>query len=355
VRAAPRGDLDAASELARALLGARPIAEVQTPAIAAPVAGEGAADARAAAWLLLDDDRARSALDTPAAAVEVPAAFAAVVVDRALGGEGASAFAVDPETGLDEVSQGVFGYVVARLLLAHGGAARLRAVTTDARRVLGALGGGHRVVWPVHVRLAEHSTRVRVWFGEDVPVVVPTAARFGNVAGRIEVALCAHAARTTLMRDEIAGLGPGDVVVPERCSLVRDETGGWRGEVVLHAEGARRTRWRCEASRATLTIEAIEVDEEGPMGEATKVDGDGAAERDALSLAGDAPVEVCVEIARFTLPVAEIAALRAGEVLATGTPIGEHAVLRAGGRALARGQLVDVDGHVGVRITEIAK
>lgn len=356
LRGAPDGDVDAARDLAAALLGVRPMVEAGVPWLAA--AGDLGAEAELIAprvWLVLDDDRDGQTRDGCACAIEVPTGLAAVAVDRALGGDGASAFAVDAGAGLDEVSQGVVGYLAARLLHAYGGATKLRAVTTDARGPRTLLGAGSCAVWPVRVGLGEHAGLVRVWLAEGASFALPVVARLDALAGRVEVALSACAARAVLTRDEIARLEPGDVVVPERSALTHTEA-GWQGELVMQVEGARRTRWRCAATRATLTIEAIEIDEEGPMAEATKTDGHGGADaRDALSLAGDAPVEVCVEVARFTLPLAEVAALRVGEVLATGTPIGEHVVLRAGGRALARAELVDVEGDLGVRIVEIAK
>jgi flagellar motor switch/type III secretory pathway protein FliN len=59
---------------------------------------------------------------------------------------------------------------------------------------------------------------------------------------------------------------------------------------------------------------------------------------------------VTVELARFTLSLQQLAELREGEVLLTGRPLGESVTLRAGGRVLASGELVDVDGEVGVRV-----
>jgi flagellar motor switch/type III secretory pathway protein FliN len=40
-------------------------------------------------------------------------------------------------------------------------------------------------------------------------------------------------------------------------------------------------------------------------------------------------------------------------VLLTGRRIGEAVTLRAAGRPLAHGELVDVEGEIGVRLTEI--
>jgi flagellar motor switch/type III secretory pathway protein FliN len=62
---------------------------------------------------------------------------------------------------------------------------------------------------------------------------------------------------------------------------------------------------------------------------------------------------VSVELARFTMPLEELGALRTGEVVATGRAVGERVTLRAGGHALAVGELVDVDGEVGVRLLRV--
>jgi type III secretion protein Q len=83
--------------------------------------------------------------------------------------------------------------------------------------------------------------------------------------------------------------------------------------------------------------------------------GDDGEQGDALRIAGDAPVELCVELARFVMPLEELASLRLGQVLFTGRAIGEHVTLRAGDRALARGELVDVEGELGVRISSLAE
>jgi type III secretion system YscQ/HrcQ family protein len=64
----------------------------------------------------------------------------------------------------------------------------------------------------------------------------------------------------------------------------------------------------------------------------------------------DAPIELQVEVARFSLTLAELQRLRPGDVLATGRRIGEHVKLRIAGQAFAEGELVDIEGELGVRI-----
>ena len=73
--------------------------------------------------------------------------------------------------------------------------------------------------------------------------------------------------------------------------------------------------------------------------------------KDALSESmGDVPVVVRVEIGMVQLPAREWAKLSTGDVLTLGKRIGEHVVLRVAGEEVARGELVEVEGEIGVRI-----
>lgn len=71
-------------------------------------------------------------------------------------------------------------------------------------------------------------------------------------------------------------------------------------------------------------------------------------------LLGELPVQLTCEIGRLTLPAREVLELRPGAVLPVGRPLAGPVDLTAGGRVIARGELVDVEGEIGVRITELA-
>ena len=60
-----------------------------------------------------------------------------------------------------------------------------------------------------------------------------------------------------------------------------------------------------------------------------------------------------VELARVDLPLSEIARLEPGAALPLGIDRRGLVTLRVGERAVARGELVDVDGAVGVRILSL--
>lgn len=62
------------------------------------------------------------------------------------------------------------------------------------------------------------------------------------------------------------------------------------------------------------------------------------------------PVEVEVELTRLRLTVGELAGIRAGSILPLHINAAEPVLLRVGDRAVARAELVEIEGEVGARI-----
>ncbi|HJK98315.1 MAG TPA: FliM/FliN family flagellar motor switch protein [Polyangiaceae bacterium LLY-WYZ-14_1] len=77
--------------------------------------------------------------------------------------------------------------------------------------------------------------------------------------------------------------------------------------------------------------------------------------RELLSTVAEAPVEVAIELARFRLPLGELLSARPGEVLASGVEVGSQVRLTIGDRLIATGELVDVEGELGVRLIRVAE
>lgn len=78
-----------------------------------------------------------------------------------------------------------------------------------------------------------------------------------------------------------------------------------------------------------------------------------AAQDTLLESALDAPIVVRVEIGSVELPAREWASLKPGDVVTLDRRVGAQVLLRAGGAELGRGDLVDVDGEIGVRIASL--
>jgi flagellar motor switch/type III secretory pathway protein FliN len=132
------------------------------------------------------------------------------------------------------------------------------------------------------------------------------------------------------------------------------------GEIVL--AGA----FRAAAARAGATTAAptgtmtgprawpVVVRKAGTMGAKAEADEDEAK----VALLGAAPIEVVAELGRMILRGDEVLALEKGSVLTLGRRGDSQADavdLVVGGRPWARGELVNVDGELGVRITELVR
>jgi flagellar motor switch/type III secretory pathway protein FliN len=86
-----------------------------------------------------------------------------------------------------------------------------------------------------------------------------------------------------------------------------------------------------------------------PMSETGKAD---ALLTDAVL---DSPLVVRIEVGAVSLTAREWADLGPGDVIETERRIAEPVILRVAGREVARGELVNLEGEIGVRIREIAK
>jgi flagellar motor switch protein FliM len=82
---------------------------------------------------------------------------------------------------------------------------------------------------------------------------------------------------------------------------------------------------------------------------------DEADKTGADQLLRELPVEVACELGRVTMSGRELLELRPGAVIPVGRPLSGPVDLVVGGRVVARGELVDVEGEIGVRITQLVE
>lgn len=99
-----------------------------------------------------------------------------------------------------------------------------------------------------------------------------------------------------------------------------------------------------EPTRVDLPLEPPPVKEKGA-----------AAVQDLMGLAPDIPVQVVVVMGRKGVTVKDLLALKSGQVIDMGKAPAEPVDLVASGRVIAKGELVEVDGKLGVRILKLLK
>jgi len=73
-----------------------------------------------------------------------------------------------------------------------------------------------------------------------------------------------------------------------------------------------------------------------------------------LDILLDVPVTLTVELGSCQLPMREVLQLAAGSIIQLDKPAGTPVELRANNRLVARGEVVVVEDHLGIRITELA-
>lgn len=294
--------------------------------------------------------------DTPrpdrAVLIEAERGLAAAVVSRVLQREPATV--VNPAPALSPTLAGAFAATVV--------AAARRAHLRTALRVLsagpcGAIEAeiGRAATDPVVVELTvlvgDDAYAARVVASRDgIRVARPpvfsaaTLSRLGGIP--LAMPVVANALRLTAC--DIAALRCGDALISQPWPLSRMPDGTWRGLAWLappNADEGIRVEL-CDQGRIVLRggVDALGA-AEAEMSERND-------ESELVSAVGDIPVVVKVEIGEARMAARDWASLARGDVVALGRRVGEAVILRVGGVAVARGELVEIEGEIGVRIGE---
>jgi flagellar motor switch protein FliM len=96
--------------------------------------------------------------------------------------------------------------------------------------------------------------------------------------------------------------------------------------------------------------EFTDPEKRNPLAESGAVDD----RMDAGDLLGDIPLQISVELARVPVTADQVVSMRVGQVVELNRTPGEPVDLSVNGKVVARGELVEVEGHLGVRIISLA-
>jgi flagellar motor switch/type III secretory pathway protein FliN len=247
----------------------------------------------------------------------------------------------------------------------------LTALTVEvARRARGAselvaicdMPQGHGFGLRVTVMLDERPYAVSVWagLGSDVAYSADRTETLDDL-GDMPIAVPLVAAESTATAREIAELGPGDIWMPgagwfsdgsgkladARSTLRRAvlaAPSSERGVSVGHSDDGKVVLLGTAITLARDTTDRMAPSDESKMG---------GQNEDLNQAVMESPVVVRVEVGSLTLTAREWAAVRPGDVVETGLALAEPVVLRIAGREVARGELVSIDGELGVKIREL--
>lgn len=181
--------------------------------------------------------------------------------------------------------------------------------------------------------------------GVQVAVTTPRLTALGALTLRLPLVI----GTVTLERSELLSLEEGGALLLGDAPLISATGAAVTGRGVLVAPlGERGIKVELrpdgrlvvgESTEARLSVEPEETRE-----------ADGETLTDVLL---DTPVVVRVELGAVSMSAREWAQLGPGDVIETAQRIAEPVVLRVAGREVGRGELVNVDGQVGVRIQKL--
>ncbi|MDD9944018.1 MAG: type III secretion system cytoplasmic ring protein SctQ [Myxococcales bacterium] len=339
----------AATIVAERLLGAAPRLSWDPPARATP----------------RQDDQvglclAPATYDGGPVVVSGPAAVFQALADATLGGEWPAALTAAAAT-VDPLSKGALTYLAARCLAAMAGTFQVLGCV-EGSELEELLGRACHIRWPTQLELGSVRARLALWIPESDLAIAPAvpastaAAEAGTLAPElsyIPVALSARAGTTSIRVSDLRSLHPGDIVLLDDCWLAGVPE-HLEGGCTLHLGGRSAASFdaRFDARRQPRAITVVGRRPEEP----DVTDGNQPTDHQSPrqpKVTDNVPIQLTLEMARFSIPLQTLSELQAGDVLGTRTDIGTAVTLRAGELPVARGELVDFEGEVGVRITEV--
>ena len=270
--------------------------------------------------------------------VALPRDLAFHLVTLALGPEALRA----PSAPLSDAAEGALSALAARVavtLCAPSAPPTLRAITDHPLDALEALDAAPLVAWDFTLSGKTLAGTVTLVLSAAPlrPAPRPPPPELSRFA-EVSVPVRCVAGRAWLPASEVAALEAGDRLMLDGLGT---SSAGLSGDVTLCLGATAPLRLDAtltDAYRVTVTA-PLRAPWSHAMNESTEV-------------LRELRVEVTVEIAAQSASLETLASWGVGAVVEFPQRIGEAVVVRAGGRVVARGELVDVEGQVGVRITE---
>jgi type III secretion system YscQ/HrcQ family protein len=285
------------------------------------------------------------------------------IVDRLLGGDGTS-----PLLGaaLSPIQRGLLSYVLLRALDAACPDASipvsLSGVSSAARPVESFLSRPHvSAVWAFNLAGRENLIRWRLPADAPLRDAAPLSNRLlaaFPVTARLEIARLPFAAA------EVAAFRLGDVILLHAPSPAHTPTiiDTWEGDAIVALGRTATPAFSGRAARAgTPCFWRFSIDRIMPPMANTPSDASNGHSAPApgddspTNLLNRIPVTLAVEIARVEMSAAAAAALQVGETILLGRDTGDPVVVTANGAPIGAGELVDVDGELGLRLTRLER
>ena len=185
--------------------------------------------------------------------------------------------------------------------------------------------------------------------------------------GEAQIVARAEIARIDLTDDDIANLELGDIILLENHEVTKTEA-GVTGNVLMRLGMGQNGGLRCSVvdDGDHTHLRVIEILQQEQPQETSMTDGEeGSLPADGEDyeasdnlpetegLLRDVPAPVVVELGRIKMSTAQVVRLRTGQILRLSRGSNDPVDLVVNGKIFARGELIEVDGELGVRLVQV--
>lgn len=183
---------------------------------------------------------------------------------------------------------------------------------------------------------------------KPLPVAEPTSIGRLSSLGDLALELPLVVGQSEVTRSELARLAPGTAFFTGAGLWVDESLVGHSVLIAPLAERGMRVNLE-PGGKIVLDGRAVTLnhDQSKPPPEAEQ------SEADLTDTLLEAPVVLRIELGSVSLPARQWAMLRPGDIVETAQRLGSEVTLRVAGQALAQGELLNVEGELGVRITKL--
>lgn len=336
--------------------------------------------------------------------LEVELGLAHHAIDTLLGGAG-EAVALRP---LTDIEEGVMTYVIIETLKAFSPSIdpalpklRIEGIVRGFRDIQGLIPENENLaVVQLKAVFGGHSGYVRLVIPEEVlstanpPVdsAVRRARRSADAEtngarlANVKTTVRAEIGNVEISAGDLAQLRERDVVLVDglTCRPDKGEGGTAKLRVGLGRVGHLEADVAAEDGRFKATVTAVTIGAPAPPGgdeadEASAAEGadpapppededesttpgsirgrddvDDGQNAGGADLMNDIPLQIAIELGRVSTTAEEVVALKVGHVFDLNRVAGEPLDLSVQGKIVARGELVEIDGNLGVRILSLA-
>jgi type III secretion system YscQ/HrcQ family protein len=187
--------------------------------------------------------------------------------------------------------------------------------------------------------------------------LVEDRARWSERAASLPVLGTLELADTSLAAGELATLAVADTLVFDGVRALPSEAGApWPARLVVGDYAVAAALLPDGALRVEGPFRAFGAGAGPPgRGEKETTMERSASPVDAAAVLAAAPIEIVAEVGRVILRGEEVLAMAPGTLLSLGGRRASTVSLRVGGEPWAEGELVNIDGELGVRVTALRR